>query len=171
MNIILEDSRQQVSKHEHVNRWLMAHGIQIRRTKLYVGDYTLPADQSTCVDTKYGLQEVYGNIVQDHERFRREIVAAQEAGIRLIVLVEEPGISCVQDVANWNNPRVARWNRTPMHRRTGKPPTTSASLAKAMQTMSDKYGVEWMFCDKSKTAEKLCELLRIEVNNSEWCGY
>jgi hypothetical protein len=167
VNIILEDSRQQSGRHEHVNRWLIAHGVQIRRTKLYVGDYTLPADQSVVVDTKYGLQEVYGNIIQDHERFRREIVAAQEAEIRLIVLVEESGISSVQDVANWNNPRAVRWERTPVRYRKGKPPASSNTLCKAMQTMSDKYGVEWMFCSKDKTAEKLCELLRIEVNKCE----
>lgn len=74
--IILEDSRQQKGRHDNINAWMILHDIEIRRTKLYVGDYTLPANQSVCIDTKYGLQEVYGNLIQDHRRFTEECKAA-----------------------------------------------------------------------------------------------
>ena len=167
MKIILEDTRQQMSKHEHVNRWLMSHGITIRRTKLYVGDYTLPTEQSVCVDTKYGLQEVYGNVIQDHERFRAELIAAQEAGIRLVVLVEESGIRAIDDVKRWNNPRMKRYNRmTQRMQEAQKPPVPSDRLAKIMHTMAEKYGVEWRFCDKADTARIICEILGIEVESN-----
>lgn len=167
MRMIFEDSRQQRGKHDNINAWLILHDIEIRRTKLFVGDYTLPTDQSVCVDTKLGLQEVYGNIIQDHERFIRECTAANDAGIRLIVLVEESGIRSVQDVAFWPNPREKIWKRLPESRRKGrKPPVKSESLCKAMQTISEKYGVEWRFCDRNDTANVLCEILGIEVNNN-----
>jgi len=50
--IILEDTRQQTGKHDAKHDYFEKHGIEIRRTKLYVGDYTLPTNQSVCVDTK-----------------------------------------------------------------------------------------------------------------------
>ena len=166
MNIILEDSRQQRSKHDNINAWMITNGIEIRRTKLYVGDYTLPANQSVCIDTKYGLQEVYGNLIQDHRRFTDECKAAFSAGIKLIVLVEESGIS-------WKNPRVLRWERLRDAHKSGKrmkeqlspyPPVSSERLAKAMQTIAERYHIEWRFCDKADTARTICEILVIEVD-------
>lgn len=173
MRIIYEDSRQQAGKHEHVNQWLLEHGIEIKRTKLFAGDYTLPTDQTICIDTKYGLQEVYGNLIgKQHERFIRELKAAYSVGIRLIVLVEQTGICSVQDVANWKNPRVLRWERLRDAHKAGKrmkeqlsqyPPVSSERLAKAMQTIAERYHIEWRFCDKADTARTICEILGIEV--------
>lgn len=176
MNIILEDSRQQKGRHDNINTWMILHDIEIRRTKLYVGDYTLPANQSVCIDTKYGLQEVYGNLIQDHRRFTDECKAAFSAGIKLIVLVEESGISSVHDVAEWKNPRVIRWERLRDAHKAGKrmkeqlspyPPVSSERLCKAMHTIAERYHIEWRFCDKADTARTICEILGIEVGNSE----
>ena len=172
MKMIFEDSRQQKGKHDNINLWLMSHGVEIRRTKLFAGDYTLPTNQSVCIDTKFGLQEVYGNLIQQHERFVRECKAAFEAGIKLIVLVEQPHIHSVEDVARWKNPRIAQWERLRDAHREGKrmnqklskfPPISSERLSKAMQTISERYKIEWRFCDKSRTAQTICEILGIEV--------
>jgi hypothetical protein len=174
--IILEDSRQQKGRHDNINAWMILHDIEIRRTKLYVGDYTLPADQRVCIDTKYGLQEVYGNLIQDHRRFTDECKAAFSAGIRLIVLVEQSGIKTVQDVAKWKNPRTIIWERLRDAHKRGKhldkplspyPPVSSERLAKAMQTIAERYHIEWRFCDKADTARTICEILGIEVGNNE----
>ena len=72
--IILADTRQQDQKHKQKEKWFADHGIEVRRTKLYVGDYTLPTDQSVCIDTKRDIQELCGNICEkkEHERFRSE---------------------------------------------------------------------------------------------------
>ena len=69
--ILLEDSRQKEGKHQYKKRYFERNGIEVRRTKLYVGDYTLPTDQSVCIDTKKDLQEVVMDICgAEHERFR-----------------------------------------------------------------------------------------------------
>ena len=96
--VLLEDTRNPEGKHRNVHEWARAKGVTIIRTKLLVGDYTLPTDQSRCVDTKYGMQEVYSNLVQQHDRFRAECELAQKAGILLTVLVEEPGIEGLDGV-------------------------------------------------------------------------
>lgn len=166
--ILLEDTRNPVSKHRNVHEWAAANRVTIRRTKLMVGDYTLPTDQSVCIDTKAGLHEVYSNLIQEHERFRAECALAQEAGIRLVILVEEPGIGSLDDVAGWRNPRRERWFRVHAAHKAGKllklsipkvPPVSSEQLAAAMGTMGAKYGITWMFCDPAETGAKIWSLL------------
>ena len=60
--LILEDSRQQERKHEIKHSYFRSVGVHWNRTALYCGDYTLPADQSICIDTKKDIQELIGDI-------------------------------------------------------------------------------------------------------------
>lgn len=96
--ILLEDTRQQAKKHEAKHQWFAKNGVEVVRSKLVVGDYTLPTDQSVCIDTKSGLLEVCGNVTQQHRRFVEELELAKQLGIRLIILVEENGIRTLEDV-------------------------------------------------------------------------
>lgn len=60
--IILEDTRQQEKKHKTKHDYFRLMGIHWNRTALYCGDYSLPADQSVCVDTKFSIMELIGDI-------------------------------------------------------------------------------------------------------------
>lgn len=169
---IIQDTREQTGKHKHVMDGFQQLGINVVRSKLFVGDYTRIDNMTVCVDTKKDLCEVYNNLIQQHERFTSECKAAFSAGIKLIVLVEESGISSVKDVANWKNPRVLRWERLRDAHKAGKrmkeqlspyPPVSSERLCKAMQTISERYHIEWRFCDKADTARTICDILGIEV--------
>lgn len=60
--ILLEDTRQQNEKHKLKHEFFRTHGIHINRTALYCGDYTLPSDQSICIDTKRNIAELIGDI-------------------------------------------------------------------------------------------------------------
>lgn len=62
MKMILEDTRQQEKKHEAKHDYFRRAGVHWNRTALYCGDYTLPADQSVCIDTKKDIQELIGDI-------------------------------------------------------------------------------------------------------------
>lgn len=171
MALIIRDTRDKPGKHENVDRKLEALGHKIIRSKLYVGDVARADNITVSIDLKQDLQEVYSNIVgAQHDRFRRECLAAHEAGIRLIILVEHPGICTLEDVARWENPRIKRWQKI----RNGKiaggyrnmsiaknPPVSSEQLMKAMRTISERYGCEWMFCEKWRTAYVICDLLGI----------
>lgn len=167
-NVLLEDTRNQPGKHNNIRRFCDREDIRVVRTKLVVGDYALPTTQEVVVDTKYGLSEVYGNLVQDHERFRRECILAQELGIRLIVLVEQGEIADLSHVHDWHNPRYERYMYIKAAHENGKmmrtklppkAPIDSERLQNMMQTMSEKYGVEWQFCRKSETGFRICEIL------------
>ena len=158
--IILEDTRQQTGKHDNIHEWCEKNGVQLRRTKLFCGDYTLPADQSICIDTKYGLQEVYGDLIgRDHARFVRELDAAAECGIRLVILVEETGIHELADVREWRNPRRAKYFRTPPQLRPSMPPVPSWQLARTMATVAERHGCVWKFCDKRHTGQMIVDIL------------
>ena len=153
--IILEDSRQQDGKHRNVHAFCKANGIRIIRTKLLVGDYTFPADQRICVDTKFGMSEVYSDLVSDHDRFHREYALAQECGIKLVFLVEDKRIQTLDDVADWKNPLYAKW----WDGEIGRKPRSSASLAKQMETVAKRYGCEWHFCDPHETGLAVVNIL------------
>ena len=151
--LILEDTRQQARKHETKHKWFAENGIKIERCRLYVGDYTLPTNQSICIDTKKDLQELAQDVCQQHERFRAELVRAQEAGIHLIVLCEHGGgIKSLEDVYFWVNPR-----------RQHSPGAISGQrLFKILNTMQEKYGVRFEFCDKRQTGRRIVEILTDE---------
>ena len=167
--ILLIDSRQQEGKHDIKEQWFSSHGIETRRTKLYVGDYTLPTDQSVCIDTKKDIQELVSDICgKQHERFRNECIRAQEAGIRLIILVENKGgkvgygeiqnptIKRLEDLHKWKNPRLFIFLRGKQKYPTA---TRGITLQKACMTMSSKYGVQFMFCTPEQSAQRIVELL------------
>ena len=145
--VIQIDSREQ--KYDHITDYLDSQGIKYVRSKCVVGDYINLENPMVVIDRKKDLQEVVGNVTKDHERFVRELELANELGYRLIVLVEEPTITSVEQVFGWYN-----W------RRKKNPKATSGkTLAKIMYTMREKYGVEWLFTTKEKCGERILELL------------
>lgn len=172
--ILLEDSRQQEGKHQYKHRYFEEHGIKVNRTKLYVGDYTLPTDQSVCIDSKKDLQEVVMDVCgAEHVRFRDECIRAKEAGITLIILVEEDQtdenghyvVNELKDVRNWQNPRRKIRKKVDGQWVQAYPKaTTGLTLMKAMYTMRTRYGVEWCFCRKKDAGKKILELLGVEEN-------
>lgn len=164
--IILADSRQHDKKHIEKEKWFAEHGIEVRRTKLYVGDYTLPRDQSVCVDTKKNIQELVSNVLDkdnrknedDKPRFRKELLRAKEADIKLIILVEnEDGITQLSELHKWVNPRLLIRDRCGNQK--FPKATRGVSLMKACYTIQREYGCEFLFCKPKEAGAKIIELL------------
>lgn len=148
------DTRQQETKHSAKHGYFASLGIHCVRTKLYVGDYMFVGGVRA-VDTKRDLQELAADIYQQHDRFRRELVNAQEAGISLTVLAEnDDGVRDLNDLAEWVEPAASFARRRHAKRRIG-----GLRLAKACITMSDRYGVSWAFCSPSEAGAKVIEIL------------
>ena len=165
---IIEDVGQKQGQHVNISEYCKAAGIILRRQKLNVGDYIIAPKIS--VDTKQGMGEVYGNLVQDHDRFRAECVRAQEDGTVLWILIEnEDGLTCLDDVERWANPRVdeyySKYSFALAARKHGKqikipsPPVPNKRLVRMMETMSERYGVRWVFCRPDQTGEMIIRLL------------
>ena len=153
--IIQIDTREQ--KYDHVVNYLDSQGIKHIRSKCVVGDYVNLENPMVVIDRKKDLQEVAGNVCQQHDRFVRELELARELGYRMIVLVEEPNIKELPSVCSWYN-----WRR-----KSNPKAINGKTLYKIMKTMSDKYGVEWHFTTKAKCGEKIIELLEGKNENTE----
>ena len=148
--VIIEDSRQQAGKHNTKHKWFEENGIELIRSKIAFGDYCLPPAVS--IDTKKDMDEIANNICgKEHKRFINECKAAQSAGCQLIILVENHlGIESVDDVHEWQNPRVIYSPNCVQGDR----------LERAMKTISERYGVRFEFCRPSESAERIINLLR-----------
>lgn len=161
--VILEDTRNQVGKHQNIRHQLAALGHQVARSKLYVGDYQLANNGAVVVDTKKDVLELAMDICRDHDRFRRECEKAHDAGIRLIILTEEQLPE--GGIAAWKSPR---WKTPGKDHRAGDPISRvkPETLYKAMHTMSGRYGVEFRFCRRDETGQVVVDLLTQEANNA-----
>ena len=151
---ILEDTRNQIGKHKNIHAYCRQNDIRIVRVRLLVGDYMLAGagGGGISIDTKMGVPEIASNCFQEHERFRAECQQAQECGIGLIVLIEE--VPPDGDIAKWQSP-LDRYGRP-------KYKFDPVTLAKVMNTMTERYDVQFRFCDGRSTGRQLIEYLKGE---------
>ena len=185
---LFEDSLQKIhggDKHKVKHEWLDAHGIEVVRVRfdgkhppvpVSFGDY-YRAGSNVVVDTKRNIAEIAANINgQQHERFREECRRAQRDGYRLIVLIENAeNIGSLHSLTAWTNthcrfcvqyrkgeclPKSSEVKRCKRHGT--RKPVQGERLAKAMQTMSDKYGVRFEFCKPEDAAMRICIALGVE---------
>ena len=158
---IIADTRQHDSKHDRKNEYFAAVGIKVVNSKLPAGDYALLTDMSRVIDTKRNLQELVGNIIQDHMRFQREADFCKDNGIEFIVLIEEPGMHVLEDVKRWYNPRLRKWKKDKwMGRKVNpKPPTDNITLFKIMYSFGKNHDVRWEFCSPNDAGRRVIELL------------
>lgn len=148
--VILEDTRQQANKHKAKHDYFISEGVDIVRTKLPFGDYALWGG-TVAVDTKANVEEIAQNIGgSEHARFREECKLAKRCGGQLIILIEnEHGYQQIDDVVLWVNPNIRKTSRS----------IEGPRLAKAMHTMSERYGVRFEFCAPEDAGRKVIELL------------
>ena len=145
---IIEDTRQQSGKHNIKHEHFEQLGINLIRSKLPFGDYCLPPE--IAIDTKQNMLEIVQDMVSDHQRFKRECLAAKDAGCTLIILIENTdGITDVSDVHTWFNPRSYYAPKA----------TQGPQLQRAMETMHERYGVVFKFCKPEESAEYIKQLL------------
>lgn len=148
---------------------MMREGAELLSLRLPFGDYILIDDEiqeiidkngvenvhkkdlmdaiKLSIDTKKNLQEVVGNICsRQHERFKRELLAAKG---RLVLLIEEPDIETLEDVYFWDNPRLKKNPKA----------TKGSSLYRSLLTVQNEYDVRICFCDRRETGKKIIEIL------------
>lgn len=111
------------------------------------------------------MQEICGNVCQQHERFKAELLRAKEQGIKLVILCEHGAdIKSLEDVYFWQNPRKyqIRW-KTVNGKRVKDVISAKAvdgnQLYKSLRTIHDRYNVDFVFCQKEETGQKIIEIL------------
>ena len=159
------DTREHNKEWERIKGQFAALGVQYFRSKMYVGDYQSLDNPRLVIDRKKDLQEICGNVCQQHERFKAELLRAKEQGIKLIILCEHGAdIKSLEDVFFWQNPRKyqIRW-KTVNGKRVKDVISAKAvdgnQLYKSLCTIRDRYGVSFIFCTKEETGQKIIEIL------------
>ena len=199
--IIGVDKAQQEGKHDVKHSQLIELGHELISLPLPVGDYIVVDDTiseiikrrgdklkkidllGACkrsVDTKYGMTEIYGDLIgKQHPRFRDECILAQQNNIQLTVLIESaPEVKCLDDLKDWNNWKqiYAYCKRNKIKTGEGmmdriedfvshggqKPPVDGGHLAKCMVTMYKKYGVRFAFVKPEDCGRAIIYLLTKE---------
>lgn len=155
-------------------------GVKHYISKLWAGDYMSLDNPRLIIDRKQNLSEICANVCQNHERFRNELIRAQENGIKLVILIEHSNqIKSIDDVEKWENPRrkvksrvwvddklvtdengeeywmVGHWETVIKETKA----MTGKTLAQIMRTQERKYGCKFMFCDKLHTGKRIIEIL------------
>ena len=164
MNIQV-DSREHESEWKRISKQFDELGVKYFRSKLYVGDYQSMDNARLVIDRKKDLQELCGNVCQQHERFKAELIRAMEQGIKIVILCEHgPDIKSIEDVWFWQNPRKHKviWKtvngqrvRTVMSDKA----VDGNQLYKSLCTIRDRYNVDFVFCTKEETGRKIVEIL------------
>lgn len=150
--IIQIDSREKGNK--HVLDYFDNIGQKYIVSKMYAGDYQNVNSVKVLIDKKDSLVEISGNLCRttEHQRIKREIAKACDIGCeRFIFLIASNSIENVSQVHAWEVPK----------RKDGSLYTKVRPevLQKIMETMQEKYGVEFMFCKKKDFGRKIVELL------------
>lgn len=166
------DSREKQKAIQKILSEFENRGIKYASSKLFVGDYMSLDNPRLCIDRKQNLSELCGNVscvpkkdksgrarrykdgrlMTELERFRAELERANEYGIKLVVLCEHgKSITCLSDVIQWVNPRL---KKSPMA-------VSGERLYKILSAMSQKYGVDFLFCTKAETGQRIIELLEV----------
>ena len=164
MNIQV-DSREHKSEWERIKKQFDNIGVEYFRSKLYVGDYQSLDNPRLVIDRKKDLQELCGNVCQQHERFKKELLRAIQNGIKIIILCEHgEDIKMLEDVYFWKNPRKHKiiW-KTVDGKRTKTVVSDKAvdgnQLYKSLCTIRDRYNVDFVFCTKEEIGRKIVEIL------------
>lgn len=180
MEQLVIDTRQQKNKHAVKHSFFYGAGLEVIEHSLYAGDYML-VGTGVSIDTKRNIQELSQDIMgKDHDRFRAELIRAQEAGIKLIILTETNHVASLDELSKWREPNN-EWCR-----RGGKPrleaylkknkkalPKNMARriygsvLAKSCRTMEKKYGCEFYFVTPNQAGEWVLDALLTSPPNDK----
>lgn len=172
---IIEDSRQQVTKHDNKNDYFNKNNIKVLRSKLPYGDYARIDKMNVIIDTKKDFLELAGNLTKDHVRFRKEIIGANDFDIGIVILIEEEDYYATLDVfKDWY--RVPRWKSDGWKTRNGKKVRTHKkgepmseinvdAMVKAMKTMQEKYAVLFKFTTKDRCGADIINILYTRYND------
>ena len=196
MITLVEDVNNKIEKHDLKNKWWLEHEIRVERYRLPVGDYILMNDKvkdvidrkakrgipvkmmdfmgtyNVCADSKFSILELCGNFQQQHERFRDELLLAQNNGIKLYIVVENDfqwisqkknifntPVTCIKDLYRWKNPRAFIFKGG----KQAYPNCAKGSwLAKCCTTCEKKYGCKFVFCKPDESAEIILKILKGE---------
>lgn len=127
---ILIDTREQ--------RPLKFKGYNDAWVTLKEGDYTTLLLHKYFHIERKSPQDLYGSIIQGHMRFRREILRAQEKGIKLVIYVETTRKKFI----------AKKWPQGDKRKIEG------STLGKIVDTLNRHYDLDFVWCKNRKDMQE-----------------
>lgn len=163
------DTREHKSEWERVQKQFDKLGVKYFRSKLFCGDYQSLDNARLVIDRKKDLQEIHGNICQQHVRFKNELTRAIDSGIKIVILCEHgEDIQSLEDVYFFYQPPMQRWKWKTIEVDGEKKKVRESYMQNAIDgkkiyrslcTIRDRYNVDFVFCTKEETGSKILEIL------------
>lgn len=129
--IILIDTREQLQ--------LNFGAIDCRAWTLKEGDYTTIKLYNHFHIERKSPQDLYGSIIQNHMRFRREILRAIEKKLKLVIYVETTRKKFIEKKFPQGDKRKVK----------------SETLNKIIDTLQRHYDLEFVWCRSRKVMQEL----------------
>lgn len=151
---IFIDSREKSHAITKIVDEFQRQGVRYETNKLYIGDYVEFSNPFLVIDRKQSIDELAMCCTSDHERFKREILRAQEVGAHLVILVEQSTYSdrgqrikveSIEDLMLWES----RFSTVKGER-----------VYRILAAWVAKYPVTVEFCRKADTGRRIIEILR-----------
>lgn len=146
--VIQIDTREKAN--QHITDWFASRGIKFITSKLYAGDYMNWDNPRLVIERKNSIAELAVCLGKDHQRFRTELANATNCGIHIIILLEEEGYFCLEDVKEWVNPFQKKNPRA----------ISGNTIYKILSRYLEYYDMEIQFCDKAGAGKRILELLK-----------
>lgn len=163
------DSREKARAIRKIIKTFDEQGVNHFSSKLLVGDYMSLDNPRLIIDRKQNLQELCGNVCQQHERFKKELIKAMQANIQLVILIEHGSdIKSLEDVYFWKNPRKHEVKFRMVNGKREKSTVSAKAvdgnqLYKSLCTIRDRYNVRFEFCEKKDTGSEIIRILSGDV--------
>lgn len=146
--IIIVDTREK--GHKKILEYFDEVGQDYIISKLDAGDYMYFKEPKVIIDRKDNLLELVNNLCNhsEHERVRREILLAKEMGCEMFIfLIAESNIKTAEDIKKWSSPHSM---------------VSGETIYKIMNTMSQKYGVKFVFVPRKEMGSKIIKYLSLQ---------
>ena len=153
MNYLIVDSREKQKAIASILDYFEHKGIKYTISKMLFGDYMDYNRPNIVVDRKQNIAELAKNCTAEHERFKREIERARDAGATLYILVEQNRyedrgervkVETIEDLLRWSSPHTR---------------VRGEKVYRVLKSWIAKYPLEVRFCQKQFTGYNILKII------------
>ena len=148
------DTREKPEAIRKITEYFDTHRVKYVRTKLYIGDYQYLENPQLVIDRKQNIAELATNCcTKDRVRFKKELERARDAGVTVVILVEQNRYKSIDKTIEVNKiSDLILWE--------SKYGTIRGEqVFRVLNGWLFKYPLRIEFCDKRSTGRRIKEIL------------
>ena len=150
---IIIDTREKPKAIANIKKYFDAHGIEYESKKLDFGDYMTDEHGGISIDRKQNINELAKNCTIEHDRFKRELERARNAGAKLVILVEQNRYTFRTDHITIHEPLdLIRWQSK-------YSVVNGDRVYRILCKWMNEYDLDVVFCAKQSTGRMITKIL------------